>query len=96
MCLFTPVYPGSHDAMSYCLDINSPLVQSESDLFRLLDGLFYCLTRPAIFKWATTQVCMKCSSSQTTCADHDVTMSKWCEDPNGTKKVVPPRNHLAA
>lgn len=47
--------PGSHDAMSYCLDINSPLVRSESDLFRLLDGLFYCFTRPAIFKWATTQ-----------------------------------------
>ncbi|KAM7012898.1 PI-PLC X domain-containing protein 1 [Tautogolabrus adspersus] len=47
--------PGSHDAMSYCLDINSPLVPSESDYFRLLDGLFYCFTRPAIFKWATTQ-----------------------------------------
>ncbi|XP_039984201.1 PI-PLC X domain-containing protein 1 [Xiphias gladius] len=47
--------PGSHDAMSYCLDINSPLVRSESDIFRLLDGLFYCFTRPAIFKWATTQ-----------------------------------------
>lgn len=47
--------PGSHDTMSYCLDINSPLVRSESDFFRLLDGLFYCFTRPTIFKWATTQ-----------------------------------------
>ncbi|XP_029939620.1 PI-PLC X domain-containing protein 1 [Salarias fasciatus] len=47
--------PGSHDTMSYCLDINSPLVRSESDFFRLLDGLFYCITRPTIFKWATTQ-----------------------------------------
>ncbi|GAA6217792.1 PI-PLC X domain-containing protein 1-like [Lates japonicus] len=47
--------PGSHDAMSYCLDINSPLVRSESDFFRLLDRLFFCFTRPAIFKWATTQ-----------------------------------------
>ncbi|XP_029988853.1 PI-PLC X domain-containing protein 1 [Sphaeramia orbicularis] len=47
--------PGSHDAMSYCLDINSPLVRSESDSLRLLDGLFYCFTRPLIFKWATTQ-----------------------------------------
>ncbi|XP_041790672.1 PI-PLC X domain-containing protein 1 [Chelmon rostratus] len=47
--------PGSHDAMSYCLDINSPLIPSESDLFRLLDGLFYCFTRPVIFRWATTQ-----------------------------------------
>ncbi|KAK2835925.1 hypothetical protein Q5P01_016409 [Channa striata] len=47
--------PGSHDAMSYCLDINSPLVRSESSLFRLLDRLFYCFTRPVIFKWCTTQ-----------------------------------------
>ncbi|XP_074524968.1 PI-PLC X domain-containing protein 1 [Halichoeres trimaculatus] len=47
--------PGSHDAMSYCLDINSPLVPSESDFFRLLDQFFYCFTRPSIFKWATTQ-----------------------------------------
>lgn len=44
--------------MSYCLDINSPLVPSESDYFRLLDKLFYCFTRPVIFKWATTQVCV--------------------------------------
>ncbi|XP_068175232.1 PI-PLC X domain-containing protein 1 isoform X1 [Antennarius striatus] len=47
--------PGSHDAMSYCLDINSPLVPSEPDTFRLLDGLLSCLTRPLIFKWTTTQ-----------------------------------------
>lgn len=47
---------GSHDAMSYCLDINSPLVESESDSFRLLDRICCCFTRPTIFKWATTQV----------------------------------------
>ncbi|KAL2090001.1 hypothetical protein ACEWY4_014689 [Coilia grayii] len=47
--------PGSHDTMSYCLDITSPLVRSESDTFRILDGLFYCFTRPAIYRWATTQ-----------------------------------------
>ncbi|XP_029355731.1 PI-PLC X domain-containing protein 1 [Echeneis naucrates] len=47
--------PGSHDAMSYCLDINSPLVRSESDCFRLLDKLFHCFTRPVIFRWTTTQ-----------------------------------------
>uniref|UniRef100_A0A8D0D6J1 Si:dkey-66a8.7 n=1 Tax=Sander lucioperca TaxID=283035 RepID=A0A8D0D6J1_SANLU len=35
--------PGSHDAMSYCLDINSPLVPSESDFFRTPMGLRrYC------------------------------------------------------
>nr|XP_020458985.1 PI-PLC X domain-containing protein 1-like isoform X3 [Monopterus albus] len=55
MCQFTPGYLGSHDAMSYCLDINSPLVRSESSSFRLLDRLFYCFTRPIIFRWATTQ-----------------------------------------
>ncbi|XP_057696453.1 PI-PLC X domain-containing protein 1 [Corythoichthys intestinalis] len=47
--------PGSHDTMSYCLDISSPLVRSESDLFRVLDGLCCCFTRPKVFKWATTQ-----------------------------------------
>uniref|UniRef100_A0A8C1CIP5 Si:dkey-66a8.7 n=1 Tax=Cyprinus carpio TaxID=7962 RepID=A0A8C1CIP5_CYPCA len=47
--------PGSHDAMSYCLDITSPLLRSESDTFRLLDGVFCCFTRPAIRRWATTQ-----------------------------------------
>uniref|UniRef100_A0A671RSP8 PI-PLC X domain-containing protein 1-like n=1 Tax=Sinocyclocheilus anshuiensis TaxID=1608454 RepID=A0A671RSP8_9TELE len=46
--------PGSHDAMS-CLDITSPLLRSESDTFRLLDGVFCCFTRPAIYRWATTQ-----------------------------------------
>uniref|UniRef100_A0AAY5ERV7 Phosphatidylinositol-specific phospholipase C X domain-containing protein n=1 Tax=Electrophorus electricus TaxID=8005 RepID=A0AAY5ERV7_ELEEL len=48
--------PGSHDAMSYCLDIASPLVRSESDTFRLVDRAFYCFTRPVIYKWATTQI----------------------------------------
>ncbi|XP_063057609.1 PI-PLC X domain-containing protein 1 [Engraulis encrasicolus] len=47
--------PGSHDTMSYCLDTSSPLVRSESDTFRVLDGLFYCFTRPVIYRWATTQ-----------------------------------------
>lgn len=47
--------PGSHDAMSYCLDINSPLVRSESDFFRILDAACCCFTRRIIFKWATTQ-----------------------------------------
>ncbi|XP_028856773.1 PI-PLC X domain-containing protein 1 isoform X2 [Denticeps clupeoides] len=53
--IFNLAIPGSHDAMSYCLDITSPLVRSESDTFRVLDKLFYCFTRPAIYRWATTQ-----------------------------------------
>lgn len=47
--------PGSHDAMSYCLDINSPLVQSEGYAFRTLDRLCCCFTRRFIYQWATTQ-----------------------------------------
>ncbi|XP_068599824.1 PI-PLC X domain-containing protein 1 [Brachionichthys hirsutus] len=48
--------PGSHDAMTYCLDCCcSPLVPSEPDNLRLLDRLFPCITRPFIIKWATTQ-----------------------------------------
>ncbi|KAL4656867.1 PI-PLC X domain-containing protein 1-like [Arapaima gigas] len=47
--------PGSHDAMSYCLDISAPLVRSESNTFRMLDRFFSFLTRPAICSWATTQ-----------------------------------------
>ncbi|KAJ8256148.1 hypothetical protein COCON_G00200120 [Conger conger] len=53
--LYNLAIPGSHDTMSYCLDISSPLVRSESQSFRLVDGLFYCLTRPIIYKWTTTQ-----------------------------------------
>ncbi|XP_035249960.1 PI-PLC X domain-containing protein 1-like [Anguilla anguilla] len=53
--LYNLAIPGSHDAMSYCLDITSPLVRSESDSFRLVDKFFYCLTRPIIYRWATTQ-----------------------------------------
>ncbi|CAI5685309.1 unnamed protein product [Oreochromis niloticus] len=59
--------PGSHDAMSYCLDINSPLVRAESDVFRLLDGVFSCFTRPAIFRWATTQVGTESTTKQLCC-----------------------------
>ncbi|XP_068448882.1 uncharacterized protein [Clinocottus analis] len=47
--------PGSHDTMSYSLDVSSPLLPSESDAFRLLDAVCCCVTRPIIFRWATTQ-----------------------------------------
>ncbi|KAJ8350858.1 hypothetical protein SKAU_G00259880 [Synaphobranchus kaupii] len=53
--LYNLAIPGSHDAVSYCLDMTSPLARSESASFRLVDGLFYCLTRPLIYRWATTQ-----------------------------------------
>nr|XP_006639288.1 PREDICTED: PI-PLC X domain-containing protein 1 isoform X1 [Lepisosteus oculatus] len=47
--------PGSHDSMSYCLDINSPLVSSESNALRIVDRVLPCVTRPVIYKWAKTQ-----------------------------------------
>ncbi|CAG5933937.1 unnamed protein product [Menidia menidia] len=47
--------PGSHDSMSFCLDVSSPVVGSESCLLRLTDRLLPCLTRPCVYRWATTQ-----------------------------------------
>uniref|UniRef100_A0A3B4BHV7 Phosphatidylinositol-specific phospholipase C X domain-containing protein n=1 Tax=Periophthalmus magnuspinnatus TaxID=409849 RepID=A0A3B4BHV7_9GOBI len=37
--------PGSHDSMSFCLDMSSPVLKSEPALLRLLDCLFPCCTR---------------------------------------------------
>ncbi|KAG7276304.1 hypothetical protein CRUP_015627 [Coryphaenoides rupestris] len=47
--------PGSHDAMSYCLDLSSPVVPSQPRVIRVLDRLCRCLTRPVILRWGTTQ-----------------------------------------
>ncbi|KAM8887713.1 PI-PLC X domain-containing protein 1-like [Synchiropus picturatus] len=47
--------PGSHDTMTYNLDICSPLVKSEPDSLRRLDQFCCCFTRPVIYRWATTQ-----------------------------------------
>ncbi|KAM4559548.1 PI-PLC X domain-containing protein 1 [Odontesthes bonariensis] len=47
--------PGSHDSMSFCLDVSSPVVRSESCLLRLTDRLLPCCTRPCVYRWATTQ-----------------------------------------
>ncbi|XP_072304637.1 PI-PLC X domain-containing protein 1-like isoform X2 [Eucyclogobius newberryi] len=47
--------PGSHDSMSFCLDMSSPVLRSEPTLLRLLDCLLPCCTRPCIQRWSTTQ-----------------------------------------
>lgn len=47
--------PGSHDSMSFSLDMCSPLLRSQPALFRLLDSLLPCCTRPCIHRWSTTQ-----------------------------------------
>ncbi|XP_013877752.1 PI-PLC X domain-containing protein 1 isoform X2 [Austrofundulus limnaeus] len=53
--LWNLAIPGSHDSMSFCLDMSSPLLRSESLLLRLTDRLFPCWTRPCIYRWSTTQ-----------------------------------------
>ncbi|XP_008297475.1 PI-PLC X domain-containing protein 1-like [Stegastes partitus] len=53
--LWNLALPGSHDSMSFCLDVSSPVVRSESCLLRLTDRLFPCCTRPCVYRWATTQ-----------------------------------------
>uniref|UniRef100_A0A3P9HF69 Phosphatidylinositol-specific phospholipase C X domain-containing protein n=1 Tax=Oryzias latipes TaxID=8090 RepID=A0A3P9HF69_ORYLA len=53
--LWNLALPGSHDTMSFCLDISSPVLRSESFLLRLTDLLLPCCTRPCIYRWATTQ-----------------------------------------
>uniref|UniRef100_A0A8C6UE22 PI-PLC X domain-containing protein 1 n=1 Tax=Neogobius melanostomus TaxID=47308 RepID=A0A8C6UE22_9GOBI len=47
--------PGSHDSMSFCLDLSSPMLRSEPLMLRLLDRLLPCCMRPCIQRWSTTQ-----------------------------------------
>ncbi|XP_073318281.1 PI-PLC X domain-containing protein 1 isoform X2 [Pagrus major] len=47
--------PGSHDSMSFCLDVSSPVLRSQPCFLRLTDRLFPCWTRPCVSRWATTQ-----------------------------------------
>ncbi|KAM9831285.1 PI-PLC X domain-containing protein 1-like [Neosynchiropus ocellatus] len=47
--------PGSHDTMTYNLDLTSPLLMSEPESLRRLDRFCCCFTRPIIYRWATTQ-----------------------------------------
>lgn len=54
--LWNLALPGSHDSMSFCLDVSSPVVRSESCFLRLTDRLFPCCTRPCVYRWATTQL----------------------------------------
>ncbi|KAM9835947.1 PI-PLC X domain-containing protein 1-like [Aulostomus maculatus] len=53
--LWNLAIPGSHDSMSFCLDVSSPVLRSESCLLRVLDRLCPCWTRPCVYRWATTQ-----------------------------------------
>uniref|UniRef100_A0A3Q3XI95 Uncharacterized protein n=1 Tax=Mola mola TaxID=94237 RepID=A0A3Q3XI95_MOLML len=41
--LWNLALPGSHDSMSFCLDVTSPVVRSEPRLLRLIDRLSFPL-----------------------------------------------------
>ncbi|KAI3366137.1 hypothetical protein L3Q82_009965, partial [Scortum barcoo] len=53
--LWNLAIPGSHDSMSFCLDVSSPVLKSEPCFLRLVDRLVPCWTRPCVYRWATTQ-----------------------------------------
>lgn len=42
--------------MTYCLNKNSPISQTQSRLLQLLGKVLPCVTRPLVLKWSTTQV----------------------------------------
>ncbi|XP_061895291.1 PI-PLC X domain-containing protein 1 isoform X1 [Entelurus aequoreus] len=49
--------PGSHNAITYCLDSNnrSPVDLTQPDMLRKLDRYLKPLIRPFVYKWAVTQ-----------------------------------------
>ncbi|XP_032645337.1 PI-PLC X domain-containing protein 1 isoform X2 [Chelonoidis abingdonii] len=47
--------PGSHDAMTYCLDKNSDVSVNESKLLQVTDKCMPCIVHPIIMKWSITQ-----------------------------------------
>ncbi|XP_061634246.1 PI-PLC X domain-containing protein 1 [Phyllopteryx taeniolatus] len=57
----TPLYhlaiPGSHNAITYCLDSNqrSPVDLAQPDVLQKLDRFMKPLVRPLLYKWAVTQ-----------------------------------------
>ncbi|XP_015227164.1 PREDICTED: PI-PLC X domain-containing protein 1-like [Cyprinodon variegatus] len=53
--LWNLAIPGSHDSMSFCLDLSSPVLGSEPFLLRLTDRLLPCWVRPCVYRWSTTQ-----------------------------------------
>uniref|UniRef100_A0A8C6XU48 Phosphatidylinositol specific phospholipase C X domain containing 1 n=1 Tax=Naja naja TaxID=35670 RepID=A0A8C6XU48_NAJNA len=47
--------PGSHDAMTYCLDKKSEVSANGSKLLQLLDKHMHCIVHPIILRWSITQ-----------------------------------------
>ncbi|XP_072433044.1 PI-PLC X domain-containing protein 1 isoform X2 [Chiloscyllium punctatum] len=50
--------PGSHDSMTYCLDLNSPIKPSDK-ILNYLDHVIPCIIRPEIYRWCRTQEALK-------------------------------------
>ncbi|KAM3585473.1 uncharacterized protein V6R79_018363 [Siganus canaliculatus] len=55
--LWNLAIPGSHDSMSYCLDVSSPVCRTAPPIVRSLDRFLPCWTRPCVARWAATQQC---------------------------------------
>uniref|UniRef100_A0A672QP94 Phosphatidylinositol-specific phospholipase C, X domain containing 1 n=1 Tax=Sinocyclocheilus grahami TaxID=75366 RepID=A0A672QP94_SINGR len=57
--------PGSHNAMTYCLDRNdrSPVDPTQPDMLQKLDKYMKPIIRPFVYKWAIAQVCRRRLSS---------------------------------
>lgn len=56
--LLSPAPTGSHNAITYCLDMNdrSPVDLTQPDMLQKLDKYMKPLIRPYVYKWAITQV----------------------------------------
>ncbi|XP_028583631.2 PI-PLC X domain-containing protein 1 [Podarcis muralis] len=48
--------PGSHDAMTYCLDKDSEVSINESKLLQFMDKHMHSIVHPIILRWSITQV----------------------------------------
>ncbi|XP_034036500.1 PI-PLC X domain-containing protein 1 [Thalassophryne amazonica] len=55
--LYQLTIPGSHNAITYCLDMNdrSPVDLTQPDMLQKLDKYMKPLIRPFVYKWAVTQ-----------------------------------------
>ncbi|XP_034557455.1 PI-PLC X domain-containing protein 1 [Notolabrus celidotus] len=55
--LYHLAIPGSHNAITYCLDMNdrSPVDLTQPDMLQKLDKYMKPLIRPFVYKWAITQ-----------------------------------------
>ncbi|XP_062854225.1 PI-PLC X domain-containing protein 1 [Trichomycterus rosablanca] len=57
--LWNLAIPGSHNAITYCLDTNnrSPIDLKQPDMLQKLDKYMKPIIRPFVYKWAVTQEC---------------------------------------